>query len=213
MPCSSTTLGIRSSRTTSSHRLLGGGGSLPATAASVLQQYFAPRAEAVSSVLNLPLGTDLNPALVAAPCRALREVGVAVVAQTSNPPMLADAGTSTLLARTANPPMVTDAGTSTLLAHTAPLAMLADAGTSTLLALTALPPMVTDAGTSTLLALAALPPVVTDASTSTLLAMVLAVFHEDRCWHLHTPCTYCAAAHACRGLAPPHSLQRSFRFP
>ena len=138
------------------------------------QQYFASRAEAVSAVLNLALRSEENPALVAAPRRGLREVGVAVIAQTSNPPMLADAGTSTLLARTANPPMVTEAGTSTLLALTALPPVRTDSGTSTLLALVAPLTMVTEAGTSTLLARTALTPMGTEASTSTLLAIILA---------------------------------------
>ena len=149
-----------------------------------LQPYFASYAEAVSSVLKPPLGGELVPALVAAPCRGLCEVGVAVVAHTSNPPTGTDAGTSTarLLARTALSPMGTDAGTSTarLFARTALSLVRTDAGTSTArrLALTALPQMLTDAGTSTarLLAHAALPPMLAEASASTarLLAQSLA---------------------------------------
>jgi hypothetical protein len=126
------------------------------------QQYIASRAEAVSSVVNLPLGGEAVPALVAAPCRALREVGVAVIAITAPPPTGAEAGTSTLLA------------------PTAPLTMVTDAGTSTLLALAALPPTGTDAGTSTLLALAATPPTGTDAGTSTLLAITLSFSMRTR---------------------------------
>ena len=140
-----------------------------------LQPYFASYAEAVSSVLNPPLGGELVPALVAAPCRTLREFGIAVIARTATPPVRTDAGTSTarLLALAALPPVVTDAGTSTLLAPTANPPMLADAGTSTLLAPTARPPMGADAGTSTLLARFARPPMGTDAGTSTLLAIIL----------------------------------------
>ena len=152
MPCSSTTLGIRASRTTSSHRLLGGGGSLPATTASVFSSTSHPEQKPFPP-FNLALRRDENPALVAAPCRGLREVGVAVIALAANPPTGTDAGTSTarLLAQFLAFSMGTDAGTSTarLLAHIAPLTMVTEAGTSTLLAHTANPPTGTDAGTST----------------------------------------------------------------
>jgi len=150
------------------------------------QQYLASRAEAVSSVLNLPLGGEGGPALVAAPCRGLREVGVAVIALTALPPTGTDAGTSTarLLALAALPPMVTDAGTSTarLLAHTANPPMVTDVGTSTLLALAAPLTTGTDAGTSTLLALVARLTTGTDAGTSTarLLAITLAFSMRTR---------------------------------
>jgi hypothetical protein len=137
------------------------------------QQYFASYTEAVSAVLNSPLGGEDGPALVAAPSRALCEVGVAVIALTALPPMGTEVGTSTLLARTALPPTGTDAATSTLLALAALPPMLAEAGTSTLLALAAVPPTGTEASTSTLLAMAALPPMLAEAGTSTLLAIIL----------------------------------------
>jgi len=99
------------------------------------QEYFASYTQAVSSVRNLALGGELVPALVAAPCRGLCEVGVAVIARTANPPTGTDAGTSTarLLARTALPQMLAEAS----------------ASTARLLATTVLPPMVAVYCTST----------------------------------------------------------------
>ena len=59
-----------------------------------LQPYFASKAEAVSAVLTSPLGGEDVSALVAAPCRALREVGVALIALTALLLMGTDASTS-----------------------------------------------------------------------------------------------------------------------
>jgi hypothetical protein len=110
------------------------------------QQYFASRAEAVSAVLNLTLGGELVPALVAAPCGGLREFGVAVIAIATMTPTgtvawVTEAGACTFLASIPLPPMLADAGTSTFFANTVTPPVRTDTRTSTIFAITVTPPM------------------------------------------------------------------------